>query len=191
MKLTFHLIVSTFLFFSFAQAQDRPKPNLPDEHPATYVDRGACPFECCTYRRWKTRKNTVAYATPNRHAKRVGMFRQGSWVRGLTGEVRTLIPGKFVVQKPFEENRPGDVLWIYTPIGEGFYKVWYGGRMMEKEMIYMTMPRDDLPCSRSKDCLGELQIKPKMVWWAKVRSPAGWTGWTDQPDNFDYIDSCG
>ncbi|MEP6847414.1 MAG: hypothetical protein ABI999_01065 [Acidobacteriota bacterium] len=191
MKQFLLLVFSLLLFFSFAPAQDPLKPGVSDGHPTTYVDKGACPFECCMYRRWKTRKNTVAYATPDRRAKRVGMFRQGSWVRGLTGEVRTLVPGKFVVRKPFEENRPGDVLWIYTPIGEGFYKVWFGGRMMEKDMIYTTSPRDNLPCSRSKDCWGELEVKPKMVWWAKVRSPAGWMGWTYQPENFDYVDSCG
>jgi hypothetical protein len=31
--------------------------------PAVYVDKGACPFECCTYRAWRTEKNTVAYAS--------------------------------------------------------------------------------------------------------------------------------
>ena len=73
------------------------------EHPATYLDKGACPFECCTYRRWNTLKDTVAYTLPDKRSKRIGTFKKGTWVRGLTGEVRTLTPGKFVVSKAHDK----------------------------------------------------------------------------------------
>src|SRR4030095_4573951 len=84
--------------------------------PAVYVDKGACPFECCTYRRWKTDKTTVAYATPDKKSKTVGKFVAGSNVNAITGEVRT-VPGKYVVIKKHKKYKPGDVLWVYTPLG--------------------------------------------------------------------------
>src|SRR4030095_1286133 len=58
----------------FGQAKTATKP------PVVYVDKGACPFECCTYRRWKTEKTTTAYAQPDRKAKVVGKFKAGSRV---------------------------------------------------------------------------------------------------------------
>ena len=45
-------------------------------HPATFLDRGACPFECCTYGRWKVTKDTVAYDKPNKKARRVGVLKK-------------------------------------------------------------------------------------------------------------------
>jgi hypothetical protein len=112
-------------------AQSRP--------PARYVDRGACPFECCTYRAWRTEKTAIAYSKPNRRSKRVGVFKAGSNVVGLTGEVRTT-PGKFIILKPHGKYKAGDVLWVYTPHGEGFYKVWFKGRRFQEGLDYMSGP---------------------------------------------------
>jgi hypothetical protein len=163
------------------------------ERPSTYVDKGACPFECCTYRRWKTLKDTPAYASPDKRSKRVGVFKKNIWVRGLTGEVRTLTPGKFIVRKAHEKYRPGDLLWIYTPLGEGFYKIWFKGRMYQEELDYTGGPYEasSTPCSQDAECWAELEVPLKTVWWVKVRSSAGWIGWTDQTDNFGNMDSCG
>ena len=163
------------------------------EHPATYLDKGACPFECCTYRRWNTLKDTVAYALPDKRSKRMGTFKKGTWVRGLTGEVRTLTPGKFVVTKPHEKYRPGNILWTYSSVGEGFYKVWFRGRMFEENMYPLgwTIPDQGPTCAETRDCWGELVVPLKTVWWVKVRSPAGWIGWTDQTNNFGNMDQCG
>jgi hypothetical protein len=162
-------------------------------HPLTFIDKGACPFECCMYRRWNTLKDTVAYVSPDKRSKRVGVFKKGSSVRGITGEVRTLTPGKFVITKTHEKYRPGDVLWVYTPIGEGFYKVWFRGRMIEQSMEYMSGPYETTSpsCAETKECWGELKTPLKTVWWVKVRSSAGRIGWTDQADNFGNMDSCG
>ena len=123
------LLLPTVAFLFLPQA----KP------PAVYVDKGACPFECCTYRRWKTDKTTVAYATPDKNAKTVGKFVAGSSVVAITGEVRT-VPGKYLITKAHGKYKPGDVLWVYTPLGEGFYKVWFKGRMYQEEMEYMSGP---------------------------------------------------
>ena len=163
------------------------------EHPVTYIDKGACPFECCIYRRWKTLKNTLAYVSPDKSSKRVVVFKAGTWVRGLTGEVRTLTPGKFVVQKAHEKYKPGNVPWVYTSQGEGYYKVWFGGRMIQENMYPMgwTIPHQGLTCETTPDCWGNLEVPQKTVWWVKVRSSTGWIGWTDQTDNFGNMDGCG
>jgi len=163
------------------------------QHPATYIDKGACPFECCTYRRWKTQKDTVAYALPDKRSKRVGTYHKGSWVRGLTGEVHTITPGKFVVRRDHDRYQYQDVLWVYTPLGEGFYKIWYKGRMRQESLNFMSGLADDNSpsCVETPDCWVEVEVPLKTVWWAKVRSSAGWIGWTDQTGNFGNMDACG
>lgn len=181
------LLLLVLLPIGYTAAVGQAKP------PANYVDKGACPFECCTYRRWKTLKDTVAYARPDKRSPRIGTFKRGTWVRGLTGEVRTVTPGKFVVTKPYEKYKPGDVLWVYTPMGEGFYKIWFKGRWIDEALYYMSGPYETSypSCDKAPDCWGRLERELKTEWWVRVKSPAGWIGWTDQTENFGNMDACG
>ena len=178
------LLVAVLASWADASAQSKP--------PARYVDRGACPFECCTYRTWRTEKATVAYSSPSKGSKRVGVFARGSKVSGLTGEVRTE-PGKFVILKPHGKYKPGDVLWVYTPLGEGFYKVWFKGRMYQEELEYMSGPfeQSSPTCAETPDCWGRLEKQMRVEWWVKVKSSSGWVGWTDEAENFSNKDACG
>lgn len=59
------------------------------EHPAVFVEHGACPFECCTYREWWASEPTPVFASPSLSAARVKMLKKGEHVRALTGFVRT------------------------------------------------------------------------------------------------------
>ena len=160
--------------------------------PAIYVDKGACPFECCTYRKWKTEKTTVLYAQSNKGAPRIGVVKAGSNVLALTGEVRTA-PGKFVIKKTHEKYRPGDVLWVYTPLGEGFYKVWFRGKMYQEALEFMSGPYEkSIPsCAETPECWGQLERQMKVEWWVKIKGTNGLIGWTAQAENFSNKDACG
>ena len=177
-------VVAFLIVPSEARAQARP--------PAVYVDKGACPFECCTYREWTTEKSTVGYARPDRRAKRLGEFKAGDRVIALTGEVRSE-PGKFVIKKTRGTYKPGDVLWVYTPLGEGFYKVWFKGKMYDERLDYMSGPFErSLPrCEDTPECWGTLDKELRVEWWVKIRSAEGWEGWTNQAENFSNKDACG
>ena len=161
--------------------------------PKRYVDKGACPFECCTYRDWTTEKTTVVYERPNRNSGMVGRFKAGSKVVGLTGRVVTTTPGKFVVIKKYGKYKPGDLLWIYTPLGEGFYKVWFKGKMYDQGLDVISGPFEESipPCESNAACWGKLERKLKVTWWVKVRSKDGLVGWTHRPENFGNKDACG
>src|SRR5262245_6820329 len=171
------IIISLTLPGSSVYTQSKP--------PAVYVDKGACPFECCTYRKWKTEKTTIAYARPDKRSKVIGKFKAGATVVALTGEVRAT-PGKFVVFKAHEGYKPGDALWVYTPLGEGFYKVWFNGKMFDQALEHMDGPFEHtIPkCEETPDCWGKLESKLQVEWWVKIRSADGWTGWTNQAENF-------
>ena len=150
--------------------------------PRFFIDRGACPFECCTYGTWRAKSEVALYSAPRRDAKRIASVAQGSSVRGLTGEVH-IAPGRLLVQKDVPDFKAGEVLWIYTYLGEGHYKVWRNGRMAQKEI-------DLSPDNPQPDDWGTWEGRPQSTWWAKIRTKAGTVGWTNTPTNFDGIDSC-
>ena len=109
-----------------------------DAPPATFIDRGACPFECCVYRTWQTRADTVAYARPDRGAPVVGRLKAGAPVEAVTGEVHSR-PVRFVVKKPHGEFGVGESFWVYTYLGEGHFKVWRDGAMREVDLGFSPM----------------------------------------------------
>src|ERR1039457_702107 len=78
------LVMSCFVlslpFCSHACASDVDRP------PKTFVDVGACPFECCTYKQWVVRDAVQLLDQPNGR-RVVGVLRKGEAVTGLTGEV--------------------------------------------------------------------------------------------------------
>jgi hypothetical protein len=178
------IIISLTLPGSNVYSQSKP--------PAIYIDKGACPFECCAYRQWKTEKTTIAYTRPDKRSKVVGKFMAGASVLALTGEIRTK-PGKFVVFKEHKEYKPGDTLWVYTPLGEGFYKIWFNGKMFDEELEYLTGPfeRAAPACEETPKCWGKLERKLEVEWWVKIKSADGRIGWTNQSENFSNIDACG
>ena len=174
MRTIFGAFIS-ILISGFAIFGQNSRPTMP------FVDKGACPFECCTYREW-----TVDKATAVRSAMRDGSsiafrLRKGERVRGLTGSVITSQAGEVRVLKrtkigPFTA-KPGDTLYLLTYVGEGFHRVWYRGKITEEE-------------TWDKSTFRQIR-EPKAVWWVKVRNSKGQIGWSREPDNFGNKDRCG
>ena len=157
-----------------AQAQNS-RPSMP------FVDKGACPFECCTYREWTVDKATVIRSAMKDSSPVALRLKKGERVRGLTGTVITSQAGEVRVLKRTKIGKltaqPGDTLYLLTYIGEGFHRVWYKGKISEEETWDKTTFR---------------QIRqPKSVWWVKVRNSRGQIGWSREPDNFGNKDQCG
>ncbi len=170
-------------------AKNRISPGSSNQSPATtanqpptpYEDHGACPFECCTYRRWTVKAQTAV--RQDRHGSSPVAFtlRRGERVTGMTGVVITTQPGQARVLKPTVigglQVRSGETVHLLTYIGEGFYKVWYKGKVEELPIVGeggFTIIR-----------------APKAVWWVKVKNSKGQIGWTDQTNNFNGMDACG
>lgn len=158
--------------------------------PFIHVEKGACPSECCVYRAWVTAAETPVYAQPDRSARVVGVLKAGVTVDATTGEVHSRA-ARFVVTKPHDPYRPGDVLWVYTYLGEGSFRVWWNGAMREEDLKFS--PYGGSTGRRCDDprCWGRLEEDLRFVWWVKVRSPEGWGGWSDRPDHFENKDACG
>jgi hypothetical protein len=155
--------------------QPASKPPLPFE------DQGACPFECCTYRRWTVRTETVIRKDRHTDSPVVFTVRRGERIVGVTGVVVTTRPGKATILQTVVidgiEYVSGDTLYLLTYLGEGFYKVWYRGQIAQMGM-------DD-------NSAFKVNTRPESVWWVKIRNRRWQTGWSRQPENFDNKDACG
>jgi len=179
------MILSIFLAGSLTSAQDI-KP------PSPYLDRGACPFECCTYRRWTVEANTVIYKERTTTSGVAFRVKKGERVNGVTGVVITVKPGKVIVKKPqtIGQDRKvhvkaGDILYVLHYEGEGFSKIWFRGKIYSDEIPPLPGP-DNKPST-------DFQIvsKADAVWWVQVKNSLGQIGWTKQTDHFGNMDACG
>jgi hypothetical protein len=153
--------------FSTAHSADELKP------PNIYVDNGACPFECCTYREWVARTDLTLLDSPD-GKKVVAQIKKGEKVLAITGEIHS-VPLQIVSPHDYPDAgvKAGDTIYILHYEGEGFWKVWHDGELVEI---------DNLP---------EKSPKPKITWWVKLKTSSGTIGWTVEHRNFDNQDACG
>jgi hypothetical protein len=152
---------------SIARAADELKP------PDIYVDKGACPFECCTYREWVARTDMPLLDIPD-GKKVIGQIKKGEKVLAMTGEIHS-IPLQAVSPRDYPDAgvKAGDTIYILHYVGEGFWKVWHDGKVVEI---------DDLPSNGPK---------PKASWWVKLKTSSGTIGWTIERHSFENQDACG
>lgn len=139
--------------------------------PSPYIDVGACPFECCTYRDWRTEREVALYDRPE--GKKIATLGKAEWVKALNGETHS-IPLRVVATREIAEAgvRPGDTFYVLRYEGEFYWKIWYKGRTFDAES----------GDSRS----------PKTTWWARVRRKDGSVGWVIASGGaFSNQDQCG
>jgi hypothetical protein len=152
------------LFALVATAADRPS------NP--YIDRGACPFECCLYREWFASKPLAVVDRPEGR-RVVARLREGERVTALTGETRSIpLPMKSPVGDSEAGIHQGDRIYVLHYEGEGMWAVWFRGKRADAE-------------------LSNLKVAPKTEWWAKIRTARGVVGWVRAERNFQNQDGCG
>ena len=160
------------------------------------IEKGVCPFECCTYRKWYAEKDLALYESPDKESPVVAKLVEGEEVKAITGEMH-IIPSKFIFNKPhWQGYKPMDVIWILHNEGEGEYRAWNGKK---KVGIIFDDPNDNDhfaadACEREWsqiNCAGTLMKPLQSVWWVKAQTKHKITGWTYQPDDFRNLDACG
>ncbi len=154
---------------------------LGGELPAqdVFVDKGACPGEGCVYgERWVARARVRLLSAPDLSATVVGILDTGMAVQTVTGEVHT-IPARFTVRQPHGEFAPGDIVHVYTYLGEGWFRVRHDGETKEADLGFSPWGGSSgKRCELEDRCWGTLQEELRLDWWIKVRTPDGTEGWT-------------
>jgi len=141
--------------------------------PSIHIDKGACPFECCTYREWVARTDATLLDSPKGKSV-VGRIKKGESVQALTGEVHS-VPQRVVADRDYPDAgvKAGDTIYLLHYVGEGFWKVWHAGKLVEI---------GDFP---------DKSATPKTTWWVKLKTSSGVIGWTVEHHNFENADACG
>ncbi|MFO1518280.1 MAG: hypothetical protein U1F57_01235 [bacterium] len=192
-------LVLIFGLFSFSSHASESVPKLLKTLPKIYEDKGACPFECCTYREWTALQDLPLYEQPHGE-KTVGSVKKGEKVKGVTGIVYST-PTPVEIIYTHGRYKKGDRIYLLTYLGEGFYKIWHQGKVWEEEMTGTDVLRNfcqgsECPqsCanSPSKSCWATLpgKIKPA-EWWVQIKTSKGALGWTPKSEQFSGQDSCG
>jgi len=79
-------------------------------------------------------------------------------------------------------------LYLLTYHGEGASAAWFKGRLYDEvdgsEFINGL-------CGAAVTCTGTIIERPQTVWWIRLRSTRGFTGWTNAPEKFDNKDRYG
>jgi hypothetical protein len=159
--------------------------------PLELVDDGACPSECCRYGEWTTIRAVKVFARPASDSPVIATIAAQTPVKTLTGRVLTR-RGEFVVKKRYGQYSPGDILFVYTYLGEGFFKVWFRERWYEEDLLFSPYGGTaGTRCTDGDECWGELRRKHASTWWVKLALQNGKTGWARNDRSFTSKEACG
>lgn len=159
--------------------------------PAVFVDRRICPGEGCDYRgRAKVVAPTKAYRLPSLSSGMAFTLPLGTMVTGIDSQVHTRA-GRYVVKRDYQKYRKGDVLHVYTYLGEGVFRVWHPGRVFEEDLAFSVWGGSSgTRCELDEEgCWGMLEKPTDMKWWLKVRTNKGRVGWVLVEENLDWEES--
>ena len=153
--------------------------------PVVFIDRKICPGEGCDYRgRAKVVAATRAFRLPDLRSAISFKLPLGTMVTGIDSQVHTRA-GQYVVKRAYEKYRKGDVLYVYTYLGEGVFRVWHRGRMFEEDLAFSVWGGSSgKRCELDEEgCWGVLEKPTDMKWWLKVRTNNGRVGWVLVSEN--------
>jgi hypothetical protein len=139
-----------------------------------YVQKGACPFEGCTYGIWDTLKDTYIYKKPDKNSGQIGQIPRGEKLRAVTGDVY-VIPGRAkVIDRPHRSARNLNTekeIFILDYVGEGYSRIFQDGIYAEVKIARTKNRCKENPNWRY--CWVEVIEEPVTYWWVFVESLDG------------------
>jgi len=164
--------------------------------PTSYTDPGACPGEGCRYHdTWTMNVDTPVH--PAQGSKTTSfVLKKGQTVTTLTGAVITK-PGRIKIIHPIrisgqEQVQAGD-LYVLTYRGEGFWKIWLKGKLIDSVALPNVVSAggckaSDMSCKQKAEARwiagpiwGVLEVAPQPSWWVQINDAKGRTGWIEVP----------
>lgn len=169
---------------------DKARPPIP------YRAKGACPFECCTYRDWTTRSAVQLVESIGSNTI-VAEIPEGTRVAGVTGEV-WVEPEPYAVLTDNGALKAGDVIFFLDNMGEGQVNYWYNGSLNPPLELGDGLHGYTYEnCSANNVIAGACSLRklqPEKTfmneWWVKIRTSAGKEGWVLNKGQFANTDAC-
>lgn len=162
--------------------QKAPRPSLPK------LNENACPFEGCHFGAWTATEDLQLYSTWKKDRKPVAKISKGDSVTAVTGIQITFEPDEIQVTAPIPEYslKPGDTIFGYMSLGEGFFNAWFNGYWVDD---FDGSGVEGLGCER--ECNAKLLKAGHSEWWVEIKNKDGTSGWTQETTKFDGKDSLG
>lgn len=174
-----------------------PRAQAQDQAGEVYVDRGACPFECCRYGNWEARDSLVAYTSEGDTSRVAFRIRSGERFRADTGNVHVdvgilLASGPGVYGVKYEPGRvirvpiaAEDTIYVLSYAGEGTYRILY-----DDEVLYAGWHGPQGENTR------QIRERGSEIWWVHAVNGSGEAGWLrfEEPrygTPVDGADACG
>ena len=159
-----------------------------DVKPKFYVDKDVSLVNCCQYMTWKGKERINVYERADKKSEVIGTFGIGEQVKPLIVEAH-VVPSRFVVHRnhtSYEGNKykPGDVLWVFTYLGEGYFKVCFEGKLYMENLGFTYFWYKTEGFKRKRNGWGELDNDLRIIWWLKLKGDSGLSGWSDDISNF-------
>lgn len=141
----------------------------------------------CVLDQWRVVQTAPLLAEHDSQAATLAHVNSGDVLRvhRLLSEVS---PVRAEVVYDHERFLQGDVFYILNGLGEGFYRIWYYGRVLEQSLEGISLFQYDIVAdparcpSPSPQCWAQAPAFPDEVWWGYVSTPEGIKGWLRQPD---------
>jgi len=89
-----------------------------------YIDKQACPFECCKYKKWKVINDTILYDKLG-GAKSIGFLKKNSYIDAITVEVH-VEPNEVEIVFNKGKYLKGDRIYLLTPQSAQFHLLHAG-----------------------------------------------------------------
>jgi hypothetical protein len=180
--------MATLGFAQQAPIQTLPKSGGAAEPSLPVIDYKACPFEGCTFRKWKVTKDSKMYSTWREGRTEVGRLKTGQEVTGVTGVHITRKPDRVVMKRAIADLglKPGDVVLRYMYLGEGYYNTWFNGGWHKSEDCSFIAEKSAGDCG---DCLAIVTEEGDKEWWVEVKTSEGKAGWVLADRNFEGMDA--
>jgi len=172
----------TYKFPDKGQTAD-PPPSPHFEDITGVCFDGSCPLDT-----WKLNKEATLRTDHQENSSIVVTVSPGEilHVEHMVSEVKP-VHGIVV----FDQGRflAGDEFYVLNSLGEGYFRVWYNGRIVEEELMGVSMQQMDngewAQCAEpDANCWAEARGYPEEVPWALVKTRDGKEGWLREPESF-------
>ena len=183
-----HSILTALILLMAAQLDPALTPQKAVKPALPKINENACPFEGCQFGAWTATDDLQLYSTWKEDRKPVAKLSKGAPVTAVTGIHITFEPDEIQVTAAIAQYglKPGDTVFGYMNLGEGFFNAWFNGYWVED---FDGSGVDGFGCERK--CNAKLLKAGHSEWWVEIKTKDGVIGWTQETTKFDGKDALG
>jgi len=184
-------LIAVLLIVLAAQSNPALTPRRMPQPPLPKIDKNSCPFEGCQFGAWIATDEVQLYSTWKENRAAAARISKGDAVTAVTGVYITFEPEQIQVTEPIPDYglQPGDLVYGYMNLGEGFFNAWAKGYWIEEFDGSGIIRPNNAGCSHK--CNAKLLKSGRFAWWVQIKTKDGASGWTQETDKFDGKDALG